>query len=354
MTAFDINFQCDLIEIVKRYFSQAGISYKDGGDAGDFAARYFEMLIRRVMPVPRRVHFSRELDDSLRRLTLESISEEREKTLEAWNAVFRIWYLPVSGGDLMPYLGKGIRDATTQDGFLWDYGMHHFHLSSGFEKPGVARRSDYLLFAIVSNEDAFLVDVRKHRDPEGLQWVKQYLLRIVHRNWSEITSSRVLNGIQGTILTDQQKKELRRKNVNTVTAVGEVAIAPLGLGTMADGSSAWCRLQANKLLHEIEWHESILSCPPEELRTTLAAGGVGIGEEDFRLVLLESIDASAKLVEHLQHGGHQSEGLYSMGFAILEAKLGVPITVSVSNEVWPYGGHGTVVRLPVGSGTSSR
>lgn len=174
----------------------------------------------------------------------------------------------------MTYMGKGIQDASTRDGLLRDYGMHHFHLSSGLEKSGFARRSDYLLFALVSNEDAFLVDVRKHRDHDGLQWVRQDLLAIVHENWPEITSSYVMPGIKETSLTNEQRKELRRKNTNVVTTVEEVAVGLIGFGTMADGRSALCRVQADKLLHQIEWHESILSCPPEALRTTLATRGV--------------------------------------------------------------------------------
>ena len=91
--------------------------------------------------------------------------------------MFRIRFIMTSGGDLTPYLGKGIMDATSNDGLLWDYGMHHFHLSSGFERSGFARRSPYLLVALVADEDVFLVDVRNHRDPESLQWVRQDLLK---------------------------------------------------------------------------------------------------------------------------------------------------------------------------------
>lgn len=325
-----MNFQRDLVDIVQRYFAQKGISYCGSGDADDLAARYFEMLIRRISPVPRRAHFSEELHDSLGILTQETDPKQRTKALEAWNAAFRIWHLFSSGGDLTPYLGKGIKCATSRDGLLWDYGMHHFHLSRGFEKSGsgFARRSDYLLFALVADEDAFLVDVRNHRDPEDLLWVRQDLLKIVHRNWPEITSSRILHGIRGQTLTDEQKKELRRKNANTVADLGDYAIAPLGWGTMATGSSTSCRMRANKLLHELEWHEDVLSRPPEELRAHLDDGELVLGQEDFWLVLLECVDAPEELVTYLHQGDHHSRGLYTAGFAIVEAKTGHPVTIT--------------------------
>ena len=290
------------------------------------------MLLRRIAPDPRRVHFSEELNASLGNLARTSGAKQREKALEAWNAVFRIRYIMANGGDLTPYQSKGIMDATSKDGLLWDYGMHHFHLSTGFEMSGFARRSDYLLFALVADEDAFLVDVRNHRDPEDLQWVRQDLLAIVHRNWPEITRERILHGVQGDTLTDEQKKELRRKNVYTVADLGDYAIAPLGWGTMTDGSSALCRVRGNRLLHELKWHEDVLSHPTEETRAHLERIGVAPGQEDFRLVLLNSVDATPELVDHLQQGDHQSRGLYAAGFAIVEATACHPVTVTVTDE----------------------
>ena len=41
--------------------------------------------------------------------------------------------------------------------------MHHFHLSRKLKKPEskFVERSDYLLFAIITQEDAFFVDVNR-------------------------------------------------------------------------------------------------------------------------------------------------------------------------------------------------
>ena len=326
-----MNFRSDLINIVKAHFLQEDISYKDVGDADDLAVRFCEMLIRRIPQTPRHVHFSKELNVSLRKLTQENSVEEREKALEAWNTVFKIWYLLHGGGDLKPFLSRNTREATSKDGLLWDYGMHHFHLGSGLDEDGFVTRSDYLLFAIVSDTDAFLVDVRKHRDPEGLLWVRQDLLEIVHRNWPEITNSRLLQGVRGTTLTNVQKKELRRKNTNTVPDLNGTAIMPLGLGTTADGSSTWCRVWAQKLLHEVEEHESYFNSQPDELRAALEAQGVTTSEKmDFRLVLLDSIDASPEQVERLQNEDHFGQSLCAMGFAVVEATSRYPIMITTS------------------------
>ena len=328
-----MDFRRDLIGIVRSYFSQKGISYKGADEAEDLAARYCEMRIRHIDPAPRDVHFSIELNSTLGRLANEADPQERGRALEAWKALFRLRYLSEVGGDLTPYLSKGVKDATSRDGLLWDYGMHHFHLRTDVEDSGFIRRSDYLLFAIVADDVALFVDVRKHRDPDDLQWVRQDLLKIMHTNWPEITDARVLRGVHGSSLTDEQKKELRRKNILSVADLGEVAIAPLGWGTMLDGSSTWCRLWADKLLREIDWHEDILKGQSEELRATLADRGLTVsGATDCRLVPLEELDASYGVVDQLQNGAHSSKGLYAMGFAIVEATSGHPVTVTHTGE----------------------
>ena len=56
---------------------------------------------------------------------------------------------------------------------LWDYAMHHRHLSRNVGQNAFVERSDWLLFVIVADEDAYFVDVRRHSDPDRLQWVRQ-------------------------------------------------------------------------------------------------------------------------------------------------------------------------------------
>ena len=323
-----VNLRDDLKDIIGTYFSEKSVRCRAEDKADDLATRYCEMRIRHIDPLPRTVHFASQLHDTLGRLADESNPQERVKALDAWRTVFRLRHLFTSGGDLTPYLSRGIKDATSRDGLLWDYGMHHFHLSSRVEKSGLIRRSDYLLFAIVTDDRTFFVDVRKHRDPQDLQWVRQDLLEIVHTNWAEITGALVLRGVGGSTLTDEQKKELRRKNVNSVHGFGEYATMPLGGGTTGDGGSVWCRMWADRLLREIERHEAILSNQPEEVRAALQSKGLATnGVMDLRLVPLDSIDATPELAEHLLEGDHASRRLHAMGFAIVDAGSGCPVVI---------------------------
>ena len=334
-----MDFESDLEHIIKRQFNEHGICYEDNLDVRSLSARYLEMLNRRIVPIPREVLFSEEIDDSLGKLTRETKVKQREKATEAWRAVFFIRYLLTEGKNLNGFLSRKIESATgerSRDGLLWDLGMHHFHLSKKVEASGFVKRSDYLLFTIITQENAYFVDVRPHRDPQNLGWVRQKLLKIVHSNWPELIESNVLRGVTGDVLTDEQKKELRRKNINHVAELGGSAVAPLGGGTMVDGSSAVCRWLAQKLLHEIGRHQAYFDTQPSDLRSALEDKGLErAGEMEFDLVLLDGLNPSDELIDSLREDQCLSRDLCKMGFAVVERTTRSPIVVSLDCPVSP-------------------
>ena len=211
-----MNLKSDLAKIIKQQFDQLEISYKDNLNVCSHTARYLEMLNRRVIPGRRRVHFSEEIHDSLGALSRRSDMEQQEMAVDAWGAVFLIRYFLTEGLNVNGFLSKGIKFATGQrsrDGLLWDSGMHHFHLSQKFDTDGFVKRDkpDYLLFAIMTEESAYFVDVRPHPNRGDLGWVRQDLLEIVYSNWPELIEPHILRGVKGTALTDEEKAVLRRK-----------------------------------------------------------------------------------------------------------------------------------------------
>ena len=333
-TNLKISFAADLIEIIKCYFSAEGICYQDKGDASDFAARYFDMRIRRIDSQPRVVHFSDEIHDSLGKLARETEEATREKALKAWRAVFLIRYLFVKGQTVLPFLSRKINDSTTRDGLLWDFGMHHFHLSELIDESGFVERSDYLLFAIVTDEDAYFVDVRGHQDPENLLWVRQDLLKIVHSNWPDLTYSSVIQGVKGDSLTDKEKRELRRKNINHVPDLGGLAIMPIGGGTTPAGNRVLGRVWGDKLVHELERHESFLRSQLAKLKATLQAKGLETSDEiKLQLVHFDSLEPSPEVVAAFQSDNCLSRGLSRMGFVVIESETRLPIKVSIESRL---------------------
>ena len=148
-----------------------------------------------------------------------------QKQWKCGGAVFYLRLLFESGVTVIPYLTDRVNNTETTDKLLWDYAIHHLHLSRNVGKNGFVERADWLLFAIVTDQDVFFVDVRPHEDSEHLQWVRQDLLDIVHSNWPELTASRVLDGVTGETVTDIEKRELRRKNLNLNQYQGGMCIS---------------------------------------------------------------------------------------------------------------------------------
>ena len=120
-----VSFKSDLADIVKQQFDKTSICYDDNMDVCGLAACYLEMLNRRIVPIPREVYFSEEIHNSLGSLRRKADMEQREKTAEAWTALFLIRHLLTEGKDVNGFLSKRIDSATgkrSRDELLWDFG----------------------------------------------------------------------------------------------------------------------------------------------------------------------------------------------------------------------------------------
>ena len=320
----NMDFLSDLTQAIVSEFTERGISFPECADPAHLASRYFEMRIRRIEPIPRQVYLSKEIHGSLGDLARNNDPQRRQKALEARSTVFYLRHLFVSGGSVMPHLTDRVNHTEKSDWLLWDYAIHHLHLSRNIRENGFVERSGWLLFAIVADQDVFFVDVRPHRQTDGLQWVRQDLLDIVHSNWPELTESRSLRGVIGTTVTDIEKLELRRKNANLAHAVEGQAIAPLGLGTTADGHSALCRFLAYTLLRELKQHQICLYSLTDELRAVFIEKGMPEDARmDFKLVRRGELNITGypSAVESF------SRDLWLIGFAIIETNTRSPIIV---------------------------
>ena len=327
-----MDFRTDLKTIIRDYFASEGITDSDAGDASDFAMRYCEMQNRLIQTRPRKVYLSNEIHDSLGNLARENDVVNKSKALEAWNTVFYLRSLMEQGGDVVPHLSTRVKNSSNQDWMLWDYAIHHFHLTRSIEASGFVKRSDYLLFAIVVEDAAFFLDVRPHRDQEGLLWVRQDLLDIIIANWPELFQSNTLQGITGDVLTDEQKKVLRAKNINVIAQPGDEPVAPLGGGVVSSGDSLLCRVWADKLMWEIDRHEAYIRSGSKELERGLESSGIDVSVGmDFKLMLLDSLELGDDVIEHLRQDNCLSSGLAKMGFAVVEASTLKPIAVIIDN-----------------------
>jgi len=332
-----MDLTADLDRIIREQFDKSGVSYDESTQVRDLAASYFEMLNRRVDPRPRRVHFSKELSESLGRLRTGTDPNQERKAADAWAAVFKIRHLMVRGRNVNAFLHKRIKSATgprSRDGMLWDFGMHHFHLSTESHSSGFVRRSDFLLFAVLTDEDAYFVDLKRHPPTANdVGWSQQELLQTVQANWPELTEPRKLCGVKGDAWTDQERAALRTKNANVVTDLDGHAVGPLGGGLTAAGSSILCRRLADELMHETERHQEYFDTPPPELRPALQNRGMATnGKMEFDLVLLGELGLSKEDLDSLGDEHCFSKKLCELGFAVVERTTRCPIAVNCVRE----------------------
>ena len=213
-----MSLESDLSRLIRDQFDKNSISYNRSMPLDRLTARYFEMTTRRIQPVPRQVHFSNQIHSSLGELSREGEGDSAAR--DAWRMVFRLRQHLVDGVNVNAFLSKNILNAAGWDGLLWSYGMHHFHLGPETDKDGFVKRSGHLLFAIVTPTDAYFVDVKPHPEKDGIGWVSQELLQIVHSSWPELIEANVLHGVFGDELTDEEVQELRRKNMNAPINIG--------------------------------------------------------------------------------------------------------------------------------------
>ena len=316
-----MNFASDLEEILKSQFVKQGIKYNNGLDIGSLLTSYLEMMKRTVHPVPRKVLFSSQIHASLGELLRKYnwSGQELEQAREAWQTVFLLRELLTVGENVNCFLSNRIGYASgkrSKDRFLWDFGMHHFHLShKELDARGFVTRSGHLLFAIVSDESAYFVDVRPHRASGGVEWVQQDLLTIVHSNWPELVDRNVLHGVLGGSVTDKELKELRRNNVSYGGTFGDKAILPLGGGMMSDGSSMTCRILAMRLLREVREHQTVFESHGSELETKVKEQGVRTcGKPEFELAMWETLELGEEVHAVMKADNCLSKTLYQMGF----------------------------------------
>lgn len=273
------DFVSDLKDGIERYFDEHGIRYTRSDTASPVAVveRYFYSIAKMIDTRPRRVHCSAELET-----TLETLARHYVTPIQAIKARFEL------GHDLSEFLSKGASDAKINDGLLSDFGVHHFHLGT---KPTQSsrhvERTDYLLFVHVRPCDAYFLDVRKHpnrRDSTDFGWSDVDILNIIDSNWPEVLKPYILPGVKGSTLTDEQRKELRSKNVNVVTQIGDKTIAPPGGGLLANGANLACTFQAMKLIFQLEQIEQVIKEHWDDCKRGLQHAGIDANAARLQLV----------------------------------------------------------------------
>ena len=311
----------DLKDSIRFVLEDWGFTYdKKSEDPHKLATQYFYATYRMIPPVSRSVHLSAEIRNSLRNL-----SDRRARQVDMIKRRFE------EGESVSRFLSEEAHNTFYNDSLFNDYGIHHFHLEDKVHKrkPHLIARSDYLLFAMVSESDVYFVDVARHPKKavaDDYGWGRQELLQIIHTNWPHLLKPFEMAGIKGTVITDEQKKELRRKNTNLASQVGDVVVFSPGGGVMSDGTNAMCKFLGMKLIHEVETCQEYLVNQPEEIREAMRKEGKSVtGAMKFNLAHVTQLRVPTELTRQL-YAPHGNLG--GSGFAIVETTTGTLVQLT--------------------------
>lgn len=257
------------------------------GSTSELLIHYFNWYCRLVPQVRRRVHKSTELKGKIKnfptatRRALREIEEDISR-----------------GNDLTRYLSRGIRygyisrkNAPTKnkhrrdrDLMIYDWGLHHLHLSTVIERDGFVARSRDLLFAAFLANDAYLIDVAPHGS-----WYLRSLLETIVANWPD--SGLLLPSLSGlrlaTTFTDDQGLKLREAGVaaNMFEFEDKVWVPRDFISTA--GTSMRATRRADFILTQAEQLEHLIQADPRVVLNDMETAVGPIPSPQFRFAIYD-------------------------------------------------------------------
>lgn len=163
---------------------------------------------------------------------------------EYYGALKEIENKILSGDSIIMYMSDKILDMEYKDLILYDWNIHHLHLSKRRRPDGFVKRSDFELFVFFTNNIAYFIQIYPHSKQD--LYSTQDMIKIIHENWPELISKHKINGLSSQKITDNEYEFFRKSGVNTFVGVDDGTIyGPIGGGYAMDGSSAEVVLESD-------------------------------------------------------------------------------------------------------------
>jgi hypothetical protein len=216
-----IDFLEDWKQILIGDLNAWGYPTNPSDDLFRVSIRFFNAKLRRITPVPRKVHEAKEF----------VCPPDRKTYYDALKAEFQ------TSSDVTHHLSTKLEIADYYDQMLNDWGIHHFHLGPGKHASvlGFSDRTSLLLYAYVTSTDVYCINILKHG-----KWSEEGLLRIIHCNWPQVIARyRLKEALRliGPPKTSTERALLRKHGVSTAVEIepGVIYYSPGG-GYMSDGT----------------------------------------------------------------------------------------------------------------------
>ncbi|MEL0602832.1 hypothetical protein [Pseudoalteromonas undina] len=160
---------------------------------------------------------------------------------------------------------RKLNQAKNSDQLRSEWGIYHLHF--------VESRSQELLFIYFSGNDAYLIDILGHENPDGtiVTWTNTDLIQVLHDNWPQVIEASIFQkNSRVPILTTGQRRTLRKNSANTTVVVSDgTEYLPLAGGFSSSKHPTSAVIQADYLLNEVLRLEEIVQSNIDVIKQAL-------------------------------------------------------------------------------------
>lgn len=255
----DFPLLTDAKAIIVKYLNSFGLE-PVGNATQQILQSYFNFKHKYIKTRPRAVVISAGLEKKAQQLGLEIVLNMINQKC-------------VAGEDINPFLSKGTFRLGVHDHLLNDWKIHHLHLNLNKAKPTdyFNDRSAYLLFAHVTDESIYFIDIRPHQEDDV--FAQRELLRIVRDNWPQLDQQFRVQQEEIEIFPKFNEQEIaimRKKGHMFLTQVDDHVYAP-GLGSAVSGFSLEAGMEMDEFLRQLYKIHSYITDHHDDLKANLSA-----------------------------------------------------------------------------------
>ena len=217
------NFEQDWVGAVRQIMESIWEMSLVGVDEKDIPTLFFHAGLRRIEPRPRKV--------------CESSSFEcPPEHVAGWVSLKA---KVEAGVDLSPHLSLLTQKPTATDSLLFDWGVYHLHLgvATHAKNADFVERTGPVLFGHPTEDTFYAIGIYGHGS-----WSDSTVIETMRAEWPGLTDALVVPGVHAKDLahqlTDEDRANLRKANLNTFTATADGAVLhSLGGGFASNGIS---------------------------------------------------------------------------------------------------------------------
>jgi hypothetical protein len=240
---------------------------------GELLITFLNWQRRFIVPRPRRVHLSAEMQSSpwMQDAAIRPGFDAIVRKLEA-------------GDDISPHLSRRVKVGYDPrpiheplgrrrdlDLMLYDWSVHHLHLSPIVEGDGFVTRTKQLLYVSFRYDDAYFIDIFNHTS-----WTRDRIFEIIIDNWPSIVRD-ITNIRPATGPSEEERSQLRNAGISSpfVERNGKSYFIGGDMLTSA-GTSVQCSRLANAIVAEIRRMTDYINNHPEYIPAELQRVGLAV------------------------------------------------------------------------------